>query len=191
MTSRPARSSITGGADVCPEYWSCTGKTSVGDQSQHYVIPGYQTSPNGGNVAGMYEISSTYSTLSQNITSLIVGNTYTVSFQEELQNGSTTSFNGTAGLAVSVGGQTIDDTQTQIPVDYALPWETITANFVATAATETLQFLAQASVATAPQPAINIDGVQVVAAPVPEPSTFALLLGGVAALAFLTKRRKA
>jgi hypothetical protein len=61
----------------------------------------------------------------------------------------------------------------------ATPWELETYTFFATATTETLEFLANASVSNVP-PFLGLTDVSVVAAP--EPDTWAMLLCGLGAL---------
>jgi hypothetical protein len=189
----------TTGADggSCATGWTCTG--NVNEQNWNYFNTQFgatahlTASPNGGNVADAWYVSSSVpaDSLSQTLESLTIGKTYTVTFEEAITNRSATFYNGTMDWLVSIGGATLSSQAIGIPgPSESTLWTTVTASFVADAASETLKFLAQTSVATAPEPVLLLDGVAVTAA-VPEPSSYALLLAGVGVMFFVVKRRKA
>ena len=68
-------------------------------------------------------------------------------------------------------------------------WTTSTMTFTATSASEVLSFLAKGTTPGAP-PFLLLDSVSLTAA-VPEPETWAMLLGGLGLVGFMARRRRA
>jgi hypothetical protein len=127
------------------------------------------------------------SALSQTITGLTVGKTYTLSFdyafaQQQGFDGSTTQ-----NLEVSLGG--FNNTTANITLgNHAFSgWTTATFNIVATQATETLSFFSVAS----PQlpPFALVSNVSLTGG-VPEPATWAMMLVGFGGLGAVARMRR-
>lgn len=151
------------------------------------VSNGYASSANGGNI---FASDALYhpGTLSQTITGLTQDAYYTLSFDFALAqqvgfNGANTdnywhvmfgddSFNSNA-LSISSGGFS--------------GWETATMTFKATNTSQVLSFLAQTSSPGAP-PFLLLDSVSL-AAVVPEPATWGMMLGGIGLVGLLARRR--
>lgn len=131
--------------------------------------------------------------LSQTVNGLAVGSLYTLTFDYAL--GQQTGYSGANQnnyWEVNLGGAVQDTTKLSIADGGFSGWQTATMTFMATSANELLSFLASTSSPGAP-PFLLLDNVALNAktvATVPEPSTCALLLGGLGALGWLARRRK-
>ena len=145
-------------------------------------------SPTGGNFIafdGGYKVTP----LQQTIIGLVVGQKYDLGFDW----GAAQQFGFTGATTdrwqVSLGNET-HSTAIISNVSHGFSgWVHQTFTFTATGASEVLSFLAVGTPAGVP-PFALLDGVTLAAA-VPEPSTWALMLGGVAVIGFIARRRRA
>jgi len=159
-------------------------------QSNAVPLSSAPGNPNG-NVLGTWYVSSQNDAISQSLSGLTVGRDYTVSFYEAADNRSAKTFAfGSLYWDVSLGNATANSTYIATPgAQVATAWTQVHMNFVATAATETLGFAAKSTGAVAPEPLLLLDGVNVTQA-VPEPSTYSMILLGIAIYAALAWRRR-
>jgi len=126
---------------------------------------GFTSLANGGN---FFASDSQYGpgTLSQLINGLTIGTSYLLTFDFALAQ--QTGFTG---------------------VNKDNYWQSATMAFTATSASEVLSFLARGTAPGAP-PFMLLDNVALNAAQVPEPATWTLLIGGLALIAFMARRRR-
>lgn len=148
---------------------------------------GYTASPTGGN---FFASDSQYypGTLSQVINGLSVGASYLLSFDYAL--GQQVGFYGANyDNFWHVGfGDVFQSTEKLTIADNGFSgWKTATMAFTATSVSEVLSFLAKGTAPGAP-PFMLLDNVAITSA-VPEPATWAMLLGGLGLLGFLARRR--
>lgn len=145
------------------------------------------TSPTGGNYVAA---DGAYGTapISQTIAGLTVGALYQLSFywaaaQQKGFDGATTE-----NWTVSFGNQSFTTATVNNPNHGFIPWQQQVYTFTATAASQTLSFLAAGTPSGTP-PFSLLDGVVLTAAP--EPATWALMLAGLGGVVLLTRRRTA
>lgn len=124
--------------------------------------------------------------IEQTITGLSVGATYEISFWDLASHDM-----GQARWNVTFG----NETKSGKTLTAALPWTSESVSFVATASSQVLRFASEFIGATphATPTVLTLDGITIketVAAPVPEPSSLALLLAGTTALGFVVSRRR-
>jgi hypothetical protein len=152
---------------------------------------GLTSSPTGGNFIaadGGYEVSP----ISQTINGLVVGQQYVVGFDwaAAQQSGFTgaTSENWT----VSLGAEKYTTATVQNASHGFVPWMHEAMTFTATGASQVLSFLAQGT-PTGQPPFSLLDNVTMMAAvsPVPEPSSWAMMAGGLGLLGFMARRKRA
>ena len=154
-------------------------------------------SPDGGNFLFMDGDMTLHAAVSQNISGLKVGNNYQLSFYSALgqqwgQNGPTWDW-----MNVSLGSQSFlawatPGVPSQMPEHGFTGWKQFNYTFQATAATETLSFLAYGGPTGAP-PITLLDGVSLVdvTAPVPEPGEWAMMLVGAGLVSYQVRRKQA
>ncbi len=122
------------------------------------------------------------------LTGLTVGSIYTLTF--DWASGQIASRTGatTEGLNVQVGSLNLNLTPRNTPSGGSTPWASVTANFTATGANQTLSFLANGTPSGLP-PVALLDNVSVRGA-VPEPSTWAMMLMGFGGVGFSMRKRR-
>ncbi len=157
----------------------------LGNGIQLWAFPA--TSPDGGNFLlqdGAYQVG----TLSQTLSGLVAGKSYQVSFYQAA--GQQSGFSGitTEWWSVSLGRSSQATPVMTTPSHGFIGWSQVSLNFVATATSEVLGFLAQGTPSGEP-PFVALDGISVTQA-VPEPATFALLGAGVLGMLAVRGRRR-
>lgn len=145
-------------------------------------------SPLGGNFVAIDGDTKYLASISQSISGLTVGRSYTLSFymaaaQQKGLTGATTEW-----WDVSFGSQTTRSTVLTNPSRGVQPWRLQTMTFHASAVTQTLSFLAGGTPNGLP-PISLLDGLSLVENP--EPGTMLMLAGGLGALFALRKKRSA
>jgi hypothetical protein len=147
-------------------------------------------SPNGGNFVEADAAPSYSSAISQSISGLQIGQTYSLTFYQAA--GQQTGFTGptTEEWAVTFGATTQDSLQFSLNSTGADvgPWQLQTMTFVATSVIQTLSFLAVGTPDGEP-PIAFLDGVDL--EPVPEPASLTLFSIGVLGVAAAARRRRA
>ena len=158
------------------------------------VAAGFQMpSPEGGNfvlsngASGVAVYNS--SPISQQISGLTAGQGYTLTFFQAAS-ASQNQVN-TAWWDVSFGGQTQSSAVMSNLPGSSTPWQTVTMSFTAGSSSQLLSFLANGTGPVGVS-AINatLDGVSLVATPVPEAGSWALMLAGLAGIGFMSRRRQ-
>lgn len=187
------------GNGTCATGWTCNysgnyfGEETVSFWNAQQGGSNLATSPDGGNVLATWYVDAGM-TISQTLSGLTAGNTYTLSFDEASADRAGTYYGpGKIGWQVSVGGTTLGNANVQVPgANSSTAWVVSSYTFVASASSEVLQFLSESTVPVAPEPILLLDGVKVQpqVAPVPEPSTWALTVAGLVAIGGFARRRQ-
>ena len=142
-------------------------------------------------------------TMSQTISGLTVGGTYTLTFswgatQYQFINGSSFNCSGcwigatTNEMVVSLGGETQDTATVNVASKGFTGWMPESMTFTATSASEMLVFLSEGGPTSLP-PVALLDGVSLtgdVPGAAPEPGTWAMMGIGFAGLGFAAYRRR-
>ncbi|NGZ83997.1 PEPxxWA-CTERM sorting domain-containing protein [Duganella aceris] len=129
-------------------------------------------------------------TLSQTITGLTDDSLYTLTFSYALaQQVGFTGANYDNYWQVGFGDTTQNTSLLTIDNGGFSGWKTATMTFAASGTSQVLSFLAKGTAPGAP-PFLLLDNVSLTAA-VPEPSTWAMMLGGFGLVGFLARRRRA
>lgn len=126
--------------------------------------------------------------ISQDISGLIAGQKYTLSFwqasgQQAGETGATTEY-----WAASLGAETHYSNVMNTPEQGAVAWNKASLGFTVTSGTETLYFQSYGTPRGFP-PVALLTGVELSNAP--EPSTWAIVISGIVGLGGLTRRRRA
>ncbi|MGO8700190.1 MAG: PEP-CTERM sorting domain-containing protein [Limisphaerales bacterium] len=157
------------------------------------VANGFTTSPAGPNFVALDSYLApnagvSVGPLSQTINGLTVGQSYTLTFdwagaQQVGYNGATTD-----QLAVTLGSETQDTPVIDVANHGFTGWDQVSFNYIATASSETLSFLASGTPAVTDPPFALLDGVDLELS-APDASSTAMLFGfSAAALAFASRR---
>jgi hypothetical protein len=160
-----------------------------GDSGAHFYSSFDTLSPNGGgNFVALDGDSQYQGSISQQISGLTVGNTYTLSFDWAAAQLANRTGATTEQLAVTLGGVTQTTDIIKNPSEAFSGWKTVTMQFVATGADETLTFLSVGTPDGLP-PIAALDNVSLTGG-VPEPATWAMMLVGFGGLGALIRRRR-
>lgn len=145
------------------------------------------TSPDGGKFVEADGDPHYSSAIWQTISGLSAGKSYTLSFYQAA--GQQLGFTGptTEQWIVGFGSDTQRSSLYSLPQGGVGPWQLQTMNFVATASSQVLSFLAKGTPNGAP-PISFLDGVTLQETAVPEPGTLGLLSAGI--VGFVALRRK-
>lgn len=151
---------------------------------------GLTLSPDGGAFIGSDPAYG--GTITQSISGLTKGAQYILSFDWAAAQQSTKTGATFDAWTVDLGGAATQSTPTTLLPSMGFSgWKTASFTFTADGTTDILSFLATGGPSSAQPPFALLDGVSLVAAPVPEPATWALMLIGVGALgAGLRMRRR-
>jgi hypothetical protein len=127
--------------------------------------------------------------LSQTISGLTLGATYTLTFDYALaQQVGFDGANTNNYWSVLFGNSSYNSTALSIADGGFSGWTTATKTFTASSTSEVLSFLAKTSSPGAP-PFLLLDNVSLTSA-VPEPTTWGMMLGGFGLIGFLARRRQ-
>lgn len=162
---------------------------NAGTSAANYAANGFTgVSPTGGNFLLSDADTGFHGAISQAITGLVAGNTYTLTF--DWAAASWAPFNGvtTEHWDVSLGGVTKSTETVELAPKGFSGWKTASIDFVAGGANQTLSFLAQGTPIGQP-PTLLLDNVSLTAA-VPEPGTWMTMLLGFAVVGGAVRRRK-
>jgi hypothetical protein len=171
-----------------------TGATGTDDQDPYWVMASLNAkdSSDGGHFIAIDGDPGFSAVLSQTISGLTIGHTYTLSFlqagaQEDDKFGDTTD-----SWRVTFGGQTQTSALMTNTTHGWTDWMSQSMTFTATSASQILSFLAVGTPTGLP-PVSLLDGVSLVDSTVPavpEPSSWAMLLAGVGAMGFMMRKRR-
>ncbi len=168
-------------------YGPSGGNTSASNYSNNGLTA---SSPTGGNFIVADGDPSVSSAISQNVTGLTVGQDYTLSFywaSGQLYDPGNSGASTTERWQVGFGSATATTaTNTTIYKGFDA-WVQTTITFTASATSQVLSFLAVGTPAGNPPTAL-LDGVALVATP--EPATWAILMVGMAGVAFMAHKRR-
>lgn len=178
------------------QYFSAAEATTVGatgtdNPEGAWIMANAGASTNGGKfvaIDGDHEVSAV---LRQTVNGLTVGHTYNLSFEmagaQELDRlGPTTD-----SWLVTFGNESQTSAVLSNPSQGFTGWINQTMSFTATSTSQILSFLAVGTPTGLP-PVSLLDGVSMVdtVTPVPEPETWALMLAGIGALGFVSRKRR-
>ena len=152
-----------------------------------WTLPG-NADPDGGAFVGLDGDVNARGTLSQIVNGLTVGQKYDLTFswaaaQVADRTGDTTEF-----LTVAFGDESFNTDLVNNVSHGATDWTTVTYQFTATSASQTLSFLSVGTPTGLPPMAL-LDGVSLTAA-VPEPATWALTIVGFGLVGGAMRRRR-
>jgi hypothetical protein len=143
--------------------------------------------PDGSNYIA-FDGDSTYNAyVSQTISGLVVGQTYTLTFDQAAAQQKGTTGPTTEQWQISFGANQYLSTLMNNASQGFVPWMKQTITITADSTSDTLKFLSLGTPGGEP-PVVLLDGVSLVDAP--EPQTFALIGIGFLAVSILTRRRR-
>ena len=181
----------TGGAGY-QIYFVGGTQSTVSATSQYNTVlekfyPSVNTlSPNGGNFVALDGDSTVPGSISQTLTGLDVGKTYTLSFDWAASQLANRVGDITEQLQVSFGSEVQTTGILSVPSTAFSGWNVVTMYFTPTASTQTLTFLSLGTPNGLPPMAL-LDGVSLT---VPEPATWAMMLIGFGGLGAMIRRRR-
>lgn len=184
-----------GGAQLVPASTTLTGWTIVGGEIAVLKTPNSYslTASNGANFIDLagYSNGGFPKGLSQLLTGLTIGQTYAFSMELGIRNGACVgggnNCHGPVQAKATIGNTS--QTFTEASNVAGNVWGTFGFDFTATSASMTLRI--DGISLPAGNEYIGLDNVSVIAAAVPEPGTYAMLLAGLAAMGVVARRRKA
>ncbi|HEY2356695.1 MAG TPA: PEPxxWA-CTERM sorting domain-containing protein [Phenylobacterium sp.] len=147
---------------------------------------GFTPSPDGGAFVGLDGDLLAEGSISQVITGLVVGQTYTLTFNWAASQLVNRTLPTTEELHVTFGNSSYDTAIMHEPSQGFSGWLTESVSFKADATTQTLKFLSIGSPNGEP-PIALLDGVSLT---VPEPSTWAMMLVGFGGIGAMVRRRR-
>jgi hypothetical protein len=151
-----------------------------------YFHPSFNTlSSDGGNFVALDGDSDVYGSISQNLTGLEVGKTYTLTFDWAAGQLYNRSGDITEQLKVSFGDEAQYTSILPVASGGFSGWNTVTMYFTPTQSDQTLTFLSLGAPNGLP-PMAALDGVSLT---VPEPATWAMMLIGFGGLGAMIRRR--
>ncbi len=127
--------------------------------------------------------------LSQTVNGLVVGQTYTLSFDWAVSQFADRDGQTTEQMEYSLGGVTFDTDVITNPSHDFQGWMTVTQTFTATSGSELLNFLSIGTPTGLP-PVALLDGVSLTGPGVPEPAIWSMMLIGFGGLGALIRRRR-
>lgn len=144
-------------------------------------------SPDGGNYVAFDGDSNYNASISQTITGLTAGTSYTLRFYQAAaqQNGTTGAT--TEQWQINFGSHQYTSTLMNNPSQGFTPWTLQTITILADAATVSLSFLSVGTPAGQP-PVVLLDGISLTSTP--EPQTFLLVGVGMVAIPLIAQRRR-
>lgn len=180
---------------LAPDYWGNPSEWGYVGVDEGFN----KVTPDGGNFLVSYTDPNAtggyYGAVSQTISGLTVGQTYTLTFYQA----ASTVFDHTETYStpwnVTFGNSTQSSPLMSMPASVLhTEWEQVSMNFVATDTSQVLSFLGYGTPNGMPQVIIAaLDGVSLTVAAVPEPSTLSMMLAafGLAAALMTSRRRRA
>lgn len=167
------------------------GATGTDNLGGNWTMASATDSPTGGKFVAIDGDRAFSAVLSQNISGLTIGQTYDLSFsyagaQDTSRFGATTD-----SWQVTFGNQSQTTNVLKNASQGFTGWYNDTMTFTATSTSQLLSFLAVGTPSGQP-PVSLLDGVSLMAAtaPVPEPTTWALMLVGVGTIGFTLRKRR-
>jgi len=143
-------------------------------------IPGWTANPDGSNYAELD--ANVNGSITQSFAT-VAGAEYTLSFWYSNRTNTAVATNG---LSFGLGNGWIAAPGLAVNNSGDNQWSQVSYNFIAGGGTTTLSFMATGN---SDSYGTSLDKVSVTAA-VPEPSTYALMFGGLAAVGFIARRRR-
>lgn len=182
----------TGGAGLQEWFKSGTQNSFPGAANywgdNYNYFSGVTASPNGGSFVALDgdQSAGVQGSISQDLTGLQVGKTYTLTFDWAAAQLVNRSGPFTEQLQVTFGGESQLTEVLSEPSQGFSGWKEVTMYFTPTATNQTLTFLSIGSPVGLPPMAL-LDGVSLT---VPEPATWAMMIMGFGSLGLMMRRRR-